>query len=145
MASREAIKFNEVIIRNFIIKVLGVETYLITDDSFVSDFLPLLAEQGTQIDLEHWEFEITRFDLKKARQETNKNFFELSKEEREQYKITEKQILHKEELVFTQSLIDKIKEVFGVEVSPDILEKSVVEAGFIISSLITPENRIKLL
>jgi hypothetical protein len=144
IAPQEAIKFNQMIIDFFIIKILGINSYMITDSSYVSDMMKDKASDGKQISQDEWEFTSTYYESGKAKQETGKHFFQLTPQERERYKKTKTYIAHRSELVFEEQILAQVKELFGVEIEASDLDGSFVDLGFKISSKISPEKRKEL-
>ena len=49
IAPQEAIRFNRIIIDFFIIKILGIESFMITDESYVSDMRSFCDYDGKKI------------------------------------------------------------------------------------------------
>lgn len=142
-APQEAIRFNSFLIELFISKILGIRSFMITDDSYVSDFLPTLAGDGRE-EGDYFLYDQIQYDAKRAHEETGKLFFQLNKKEREKYRLEIVQKVHRSEVVFEQDLIDQTKDLFGVEITKDHLQGSLVDLGKHLSSNITAEKRHEL-
>lgn len=143
-APQEAILFNEVIIDLFIIKILGITSFFVSDESYVSDMRSYVASKGKQISENEWEFNQTMFDAPKAKEETGKDFWQLSREEKKKYKKVVSFKLHRKDVSFDEDIIAQVKDLFGAEITSKDLEGSFVNLGMVISKQVTPEKRIEL-
>lgn len=143
LAEQEAIKFNERVIDYFIIKILKIEKFFISDRSYVSDMIIWDKEDGVQINDTEWEFTSTYYSIPKddpIRKE-KKSLFDLSPEDKEKYKIVKKDVVNRDKIVFIEDLPQKTKEVFECDIDPDLFNGTFAALGFEISKKITPKKR----
>lgn len=145
MAPQEAIKFNAMIIDFFIIKILGIKNFMITDESYVSDMLSFRSQHGVQVDNDYWEFTQIFYESQKVIEATGKHLMQLSKKERAQFAQKRVTKLHRSEVCFDEVLLLKIKELFGVEIEAKFLDGSFVDLGMAISQKLSPQKRQELM
>lgn len=138
IAPQEAIKFNYMLIELFIIKVLGIESFMITDESHISDMRSNISSQGKQISDTEWEF--THITYKRG----NKPFWELTDEERKKLERVITHKVSKEDVSFDEDIIKDTYEIFGVQLEPKDLVGPFTTLGLKLSQGLTPEKRKEL-
>lgn len=145
LAPQEALQFNQIIIDFFVVKVLGIKEFLITDESFVSDFCLFLDTRGKQTETGQWAFSYRQLNLQKIKKELGEvSIWELPAKDRKKYMESKVQLVDDEDVIKVSSLQEKTTEVFKVKIPKKYLTGSLVELGVEISKRISPQVRKQL-
>lgn len=145
IAPQDKIRFTQMTVDFFIVKILGITSYMITDESYVSDMLKPLGPKAKDIGNGEYVITQTHFEAGRAQKETGKMFWHLSKEEREKYKVVRDVVYKKDELAWPEDILFRTWDFFGVHLDPKFLEGSFVELGTELSSKISVEKRNELI
>lgn len=142
---QKEIRFNQMVVDYFIVKILGIGSFMVTDESYVSDMLRPWGHKAKDLGNGKYSLIQTSYEAGRARQETGKAFWKLTEEEREKYKRVKEVILNKEDLAWVDDLVFRTWDFFGVEIEEKDLQGSFVDLGKKISSQLTEEKRNELL
>lgn len=145
IAPKEAIRFNQMVVDYFIVKILGINSFMITDESYISDMTKPWGHKTTPMGNDEYKRTETHFDAKKAQEETGKLFFKLSRKEREKHKVVHEVIYQKDELAWPDDILFRTWDFFGVHLDAKFLDGSFVELGKELSSQISEEKRNELI
>ena len=128
----------------FIVKILHISSFMVTDDSHVTDMLKPWGYQAKAIGNDEFVRTETHYESGRAKAETGKMFWQLSKADREKYKVTKEVTYTKDELAWPDDILFRTWDFFGVHLDAKLLEGSFVDLGKALGSQISEEKRNEL-
>ena len=137
-AKREAIRFQEKLIYDIVALIFGEEmrSAWISDLSKLTDFRMFNPKRGEDIGNGYFRFVSYNWDMKEIQKELNKKFWELTKEEKDKYRKEVFNIIKKEDLIFDEDIIYKIKDKYNVELTEEqLLENLVNIANYVAQNM----------
>lgn len=145
IASQDEIGFTQMTVDYFIVKILNIKSFMVTDRSYVSDMLNPWGHKATPIGNDEYTVTQTGFEAGRAQKETGKLFWKLSEAEREKYKVVKVITYKKEELAWIDDILFRTWDFFGVHITEESLKGSFVDLGKELSSQISEEKRNELI
>lgn len=126
--SEEILKFQRLVAEIFVSEVLGFKSFLITEDTSVSDFRPNSEAHAVKKG-DKYEFTQAFYDPQEVLAATGKHLWHLTPEELKTFEKTSVQLLEKSEVSFDSDIIEKTKEIFGVTISAELLNGKLSEVS----------------
>lgn len=132
-ANQEKIKFVEKFALELVAYVYNNKDFLdslISDESKLSDFSIFSPEKASRVENDIYYFTFYKYDHKKAKELYNKTFLDLNIKERESIKIKKETFYHKNELIFQEDILKKIKLRYKVILKKEDLNLNLYELAY---------------